>query len=151
MDMHGRILLIDDSHVALKALKTVLGLHQDWEIVGEADNGRKGLALFRETNPDVVIVDFQMPGMTGIEVGKEIRRTHPGILLILFTLHAGPELELFAKEAGFDAVLSKAAPFPVVAVIETMKAASLKLSAEQSPDASKADGAGLRPLSKLAI
>jgi two-component system response regulator DesR len=122
--LHRRIVLIDDSAVALKALKTVLGLHPEWEIVGEAENGHKGLALFHETNPDVVIVDFQMPGMNGIEVGKEIRGTDPGVLLILFTLHAGAQLESLAKEAGFDAVLSKAAPYPIVAIIEMMKASS---------------------------
>lgn len=132
MDMHRRILLIDDSRVALKALKIVLGLHQEWEIIGEAENGRKGLELFTKTKPDVVIVDFQMPGMNGIEVGKEIRRTHPGVLMILFTLHAGPEIEVLAREAGFDGVLSKAAPYPIVAIIEMMKVS--KANAECQPE-----------------
>jgi two-component system response regulator AlgR len=117
-----RILLIDDSPVALKALKTVLGLHQDWEIVGEAENGLKGLDLFHQRNPDVVIVDFKMPGINGLEVGREIRRVSAAVLLILFTLHAGAQMESMAKDAGFDAVLSKAAPFPIVGIIEMMRA-----------------------------
>src|SRR3954468_2248349 len=57
-----RILLIDDSAIALKALRTVLGLHPTWEIVGKAENGQDGLRLFREKDPHVVILDFQMPG-----------------------------------------------------------------------------------------
>ena len=60
----------------------------------------------------MVIVDFQMPGMNGIEVGWEIRKTHSQVLLILFSLHAGKQLEEMAKAAGFDAVVSKTAPFP---------------------------------------
>ena len=116
-----RILLIDDSAVALKALRTVLGLQSDWHIVGEAPNGIAGLTLFRETKPDVVIVDFQMPGMNGLEVGQEIRRASRDVLLILFSLHAGTQLEEIAKQAGFNAVLSKTAPYPIVGIIETMK------------------------------
>ena len=119
-----RILLIDDSPVALKALKTTLGLRNEWQIVGEAENGRKGITLFHEQHPDVVIVDFQMPGMNDIEVGKEIRRTSTGVLLILFTLHTGPEIDTLAKDAGFDAVLSKAAVFPIVPIIEKMRSFS---------------------------
>lgn len=121
-EIQRRILLIDDSVVALKALRTVLGLHPSWQIVGEAENGPAGLALFRETNPNVVIIDFQMPGMTGIEVGREIRRSDADVLMILFTLHAGAEVERMASEAGFDAVMSKSAPYPIVAIIEKMKA-----------------------------
>jgi DNA-binding response OmpR family regulator len=90
--------------------------------VGEANNGEDGLELFRKTNPNVVIVDFQMPGINGIEVGRRIRQTDSETLLILFSMHVGQELEEFARAAGFDAVVSKGAPFPVVGVIEAMKA-----------------------------
>ncbi len=120
-----RILLIDDSPIALKALKTVLGLHPSWEIVGEAENGPNGLALFHEKNPNIVIVDFQMPGMNGIEVGREIRRTGSRVLLILFSLHTGAEVERLATEAGFDAVLSKSTPFPIVGIVERISADTL--------------------------
>ena len=116
-----RILLIDDSPIALKALRTVLGLRPSWEIVGEAESGKQGLELFGQKNPNVVIVDFQMPGMNGMEVGREIRWSGSKVLLILFTLHAGPEVERMAAEAGFDAVLSKSAPYPIVAIIERMQ------------------------------
>ncbi len=113
-----KILLIDDSPVALRSLRTVLGLNPNWMIVGEAESGSEGLRMFRETTPDVVIVDFQMPGMNGLEVAKEIRKANVPVRLFLFTLHAGTELEMLAKEAGFDGVFSKAAPYPIVAIIE---------------------------------
>jgi DNA-binding NarL/FixJ family response regulator len=88
--------------------------------VGQAENGAEGLRLFRDLQPDVVIVDFQMPGMSGIDVGREIRRTGSNVLLFLFTLHAGSHLDLAAKEAGFDGVFSKTAAYPIVAIIEQM-------------------------------
>jgi len=120
-----RILLIDDSPIALRALRTVLGLNTNWEIVGQAENGHEGLRLFRDLQPDVVIVDFQMPGMSGIEVGREIRRTGSSVLLLLFTLHAGSHLDQVAREAGFDGVFSKTAAYPIVAIIEKMRPADL--------------------------
>ena len=120
-----RILLIDDSPVALRALRTVLGLNPSWQVVAEAQNGADGLRLFREVRPDVVIVDFQMPGMSGIEVGREIRRMGSNVLLFLFTLHAGAELDRAAKEAGFHGVFSKTAPYPIVAIIEKIRPCEL--------------------------
>ena len=128
-----RILLIDDSPIALRALRTVLGLNPNWEIVGQAESGPEGLRLFRELQPDVVIVDFQMPGMTGIEVGREIRRTGSNVLLLLFTLHAGSHLDQTAKEAGFDGVFSKTAAYPIVAIIEKMRPGELaRATAEEA-------------------
>lgn len=107
--------------MALRALRTVLGLNPSWEIVAEAQSGPEGLKRFRELHPDVVIVDFQMPGMSGIEVGREIRRTGSNVLLFLFTLHAGSYLDQAAREAGFDGVFSKTAAYPIVAIIEKMR------------------------------
>jgi DNA-binding NarL/FixJ family response regulator len=124
-----RILLIDDSPITLKALRTVLGLRPSWQVVGEANDGIEGIRLFHQLQPDVAIVDFQMPGITGLQVGREIRRSGANVLLILFSLHAGPELENAAREVGFDAVVSKTNSFPVVGIIETMK----KDSAERTP------------------
>ena len=116
-----RILLIDDSPLVLKALRTVLELHPTWKIVGEAESGEEALELFQKTNADVVIVDFQMLGMNGVEVGRKIRRMNSETLLILFSMHVGQQLEVFARAAGFDAVVSKNEPFAVVEVIEAMK------------------------------
>jgi DNA-binding NarL/FixJ family response regulator len=120
MDLNRRILLIDDSPAVLKAFRTVLSLHPSWEIVGEASNGLDGIALYRALAPNVVILDYQMPGMTGVDVGLELRGMGFEGLLILFSLHAGPELNALAREVGFDAVLPKNAPFPIVTIIEKM-------------------------------
>ena len=60
--------------------------------------------------PDVVILDFQVPGMNGIEVGQEIRKTDPNAFLILFSLHASKQLEDLAKIVGItEAMTSKKA------------------------------------------
>jgi DNA-binding NarL/FixJ family response regulator len=117
-----RILLIDDSPLVLKALRTILELHPTWKIVGEANRGEDGLELFLKTNPNVVIIDFQMPGINGVEVGRRIRQTNSDALLILFSMRAEQQFEMFARASGFDAVVSKGAAFPIVGIIEAMKA-----------------------------
>jgi len=133
MEENVKILIIDDSPLALKSLRTIIELHPVWKIVGEAGNGRDGLAMFHQTQPTVVIVDFQMPGMNGIEVGREIRRTNSQALLILFSLHTGKQLEELAKAAGFDAVISKDTPFPIVGIIETLNMRTRHAEAVPSP------------------
>jgi len=133
MDENVKILLIDDSPLALKSLRTILELHPAWKIVGEAGNGRDGLAIFQQTQPTVVIVDFQMPGINGIEVGREIRKTNSQALLILFSLHAGKQLDELAKASGFDAVVSKTTPFPIVGIIETLNTRTRHAEAVPNP------------------
>jgi DNA-binding NarL/FixJ family response regulator len=114
------VLLIDDSPVALKSLRTILELRPGWTVVAEAENGTDGLALFYKTRPTVVIVDFQMPGLNGLEVGREIRLSDPKVLLILFTLHDSKQIEELAKAAGFDAVVPKTNAFPIAGIVETL-------------------------------
>lgn len=79
-------------------------------------NGVEGIALYRVFDSDVVVVDYQMPGMTGIEVGRQLRK-----MGFLFSLHAGNELNVLAAKVGFDAVLPKTTPYPIVGIIEKMK------------------------------
>jgi DNA-binding NarL/FixJ family response regulator len=116
-----RILLVDDNPTVLRAFKTVLSLKPSWEIVGEALSGAEGLALFRKLAPNVVIVDYHMPDMTGVEMGRQLRAMGFTKLLILFSLHAGKELNTIAQQVGFDAVLPKNTPFPIVTIIDKMQ------------------------------
>jgi two-component system nitrate/nitrite response regulator NarL len=116
-----RILLVDDNPTVQRSFKTALSLKSSWEIVAEALNGARGLALFRKLAPNVVIVDYHMPDMTGVELGRQLRAIGFTELLILFSLHAGKELNTIAQQVGFDAVLPKNTPFPIVTIIEKMK------------------------------
>ena len=68
-----------------------------------------------------MVVDYQMPGMTGIDVGRELRKMGFNGLLILFSLHAGNELNILAAKVGFDAVLPKTTTYPIVGIIEKMQ------------------------------
>src|SRR5207244_11865272 len=70
--MHIKILIVDEHEVVRQGLRTILKARQDWEIVGEAENGQEAVRADMENKPDVVIVDITMPVMSGLEATQEI-------------------------------------------------------------------------------
>lgn len=80
-----RILIVDDHAVVRKGLAMVLRLEPDFEIVGEAENGRLGLEAARHLNPDIVLADLVMPEMDGQEMALALRKAHPNIKIMMLT------------------------------------------------------------------
>jgi NarL family two-component system response regulator LiaR len=83
--MPTRILITDDHGVVRQGLRMFLSLDPDLEVVGEAENGREALALARELEPDVVLMDLLMPVMDGIEATEAIRSELPEVEVIALT------------------------------------------------------------------
>ncbi|WP_124681933.1 response regulator [Candidatus Viridilinea mediisalina] len=82
------ILLVDDHPMVRGGLKTALGVVAGWTVIGEADNGQQGLALVQRCRPDILIVDLQMPGMSGMEVLRSVVASVPSTRVIVFSMHA---------------------------------------------------------------
>jgi len=80
-----RILITDDHAVVRKGLMMVLRQEPDFDIVGEAENGRVGLESAKNLNPDIALVDLIMPEMDGQEMALALRKSHPGIKIIMLT------------------------------------------------------------------
>jgi DNA-binding NarL/FixJ family response regulator len=80
-----RILIVDDHAVVRKGLAMVLRLEPDLEVVGEAENGRVGLAAARQLTPDIVLVDLVMPEMGGREMALALRKSNPRIKVMMLT------------------------------------------------------------------
>lgn len=80
-----RILIVDDHAVVRKGLVMVLRQEPDFEVVGEAANGRKGLEAAKSFNPDIVLVDLVMPEMDGQEMALTLRKSHPNIKIMMLT------------------------------------------------------------------
>jgi DNA-binding NarL/FixJ family response regulator len=118
--MRTRFLLVDDSELVRKSLRTVLQANPEWEICGEAANGESAIELFKELHPNIVILDFQMPGMNGIETARRMSKIAPAVPIVLFTQHASSDLEKHAREAGVRSVVSKTNAFPMVGMIEAL-------------------------------
>lgn len=80
-----RILIVDDHAVVRKGLAMVLRLEADLEVVGEAENGRAGLAAAQNLNPDIVLVDLIMPEMDGQELALALRKSRPAVKIMMLT------------------------------------------------------------------
>jgi len=142
--MHTRFLIVDDSDLVRQGLRTVLQANPEWEVSAEAANGSDAVERFKESRPNVVIVDFQMPGINGIETARRMMEIAPAVPIILFTQHASAELEKHALEAGIRKVVSKTDAFPMVGIIEALlgpgaSPASLERPSEAGPRNSRND------------
>jgi len=102
-----RILVADDHEAVRSGLRAVLEARPGWEVVAEAHDGRQALAAAIETRPDVAIVDYSMPFMTGIEVTRHIRERQLAAAVLIFTMYDSRDLALQAVRAGAHAYLLK--------------------------------------------
>jgi len=80
-----RILVVDDHAVVRKGLVMVLRQEPDFEVIGEAENGRKGLETAKSLNPDIVLADLIMPEMDGQELALALRKSNPNIKIMMLT------------------------------------------------------------------
>lgn len=102
-----RILVADDHETVRSGLRALLEVRPGWEVVAEAHDGNQALAAAIEMRPDVAIVDYSMPFMTGVEVTRRIRERQLATEVLIFTMHDSHELALQAVQAGAYAFLLK--------------------------------------------
>jgi DNA-binding NarL/FixJ family response regulator len=100
-----RILLVDDSHSFRKGMRALLEIQPDMNVVGEASDGPAGLELIGQFQPDLVLLDAQMPGMDGFEVSRIIKTQWPQTKVILMSM--SPDYRTNAAPARVDAFLAK--------------------------------------------
>lgn len=100
--------IIADDHALFRAgVKTALSLKKDIRIIGEADNGQQLLHLLKHLEPDVILLDIQMPVMDGISTLPEIKKLYPGIRIIMLTMHNDHSMISRLMELGANAYLTK--------------------------------------------
>jgi DNA-binding NarL/FixJ family response regulator len=103
-----RILLVDDQSLFREALRTLLSLQPDFEIIAEAENGERALALARVHQPDVILMDLRMPVMGGVEATRRVMATVPGSRVVVLTTFEEDEEIFEAMRAGALGYLLKA-------------------------------------------
>lgn len=116
-----KVVIADDHSVVRQGIRGVLEAIEGLEVVGEAGDGDEALEMVMELKPDVVVLDVNMPGKTGLEVTTELRQEgHPARVLIL-SMHDDPEYVLQAVRAGADGyVLKDAAPAELRDAVEAV-------------------------------
>jgi two-component system response regulator NreC len=103
----ARILLVEDHIVVRQGLKALLSGEADIEVVGEADNGREALQRVSDLQPDVVLMDISMPGLNGIEATRQICRHHPGVEVVILSMHSNEEYVFQVLQAGASGYVLK--------------------------------------------
>ena len=94
-----RIVLADDHAVMRSGLRALLERNEDFQVLGEASDGRELLALVENLRPDIVITDIAMPNLNGSEAASQIKTKHPDIGVIILSMHADEGYVLRALKA----------------------------------------------------
>ena len=102
-----RILLADDHEVMRRGLRGLLETHENWQVCGEAGNGREAVELALELKPQIVVLDLSMPELNGFEAAKQIHSALPDTEILIFTMHDSEELIREALASGVRAVVVK--------------------------------------------
>jgi DNA-binding NarL/FixJ family response regulator len=108
------VLLVDDNAVVRRALCEAFASEADFEVCGEADNGRGAIEKARALHPDLIVMDLSMPTMNGIDATRALKVLMPMVPVILFTMYSDAFSEQEAESAGASALISKSGPVSVL-------------------------------------
>jgi len=101
------VLLVDDYQAMRQLLRDILERHSDIRVIGEAATGEEAVAQSTNLHPSVVVIDIQLPTMTGMEATSLIKRQSPSTTVIALTAGASDLSETAMRDAGAATVLSK--------------------------------------------
>ena len=102
-----RVLVVDDQRPVRRGLAISLSIFDDIRLIGEATDGAEAIQLCQKTNPDVILMDLQMPGMDGILATTQIKQFYPHVQIIIFTNFIESPLIKTALQAGASCCLIK--------------------------------------------
>lgn len=120
--MSLRIFLADDHEVVRRGLCALLRTQPEWEVCGEASNGREAVDKALKLKAEVVIIDIGMPGLNGLEATRQILKVNPEIKVLILTLHDSDQLVQEVLNAGARGFLLKSdAARDLVAAIEALR------------------------------
>lgn len=113
-----KLLLVEDHHIVRRGLVFFLKTKEEFEIIGEAENGEEALEFVRKERPDVVLMDLSMPKMDGIEAAKRLKQYDATIKILMLSSFSEQDYVLPALEAGADGYqLKEVQPDQLVASI----------------------------------
>ena len=102
-----RILIADDHAIVRTGLSSLLGTQKDFTVIGEADDGETAVALARELNPDVIIMDYRMPKLDGATATEKIHSVQPDVKILILTSYGEAEGIARAIRSGATGAMMK--------------------------------------------
>jgi len=95
-----RILVADDNPAIRRCLRGLLDQHADWLVCDEASNGKEAVEKFQQAKPDLIVLDFQMPEMNGLEAARHIVDLSPNTPILMVTIHLCKQWSEEARNVG---------------------------------------------------
>lgn len=104
------IMLVDDHAIVREGYRALLQKQPQLRVIAEATDGAEAYRLYKEVNPDLLIIDLSMPGLGGIEALKRIRQWDRNARILVFTMHQSASYALQAIRAGAKGYVTKSSP-----------------------------------------
>jgi CheY-like chemotaxis protein len=117
--MARRVLVADDNPRIRKMLCQLFEREHDYDICAEAENGQEAIELALKHRPDLMILDFAMPVLNGLDVARKLKKTMPEVPIILFTHHAAA-ITLIETDVNVDRVVSKGDPADLMGHVRSL-------------------------------
>ncbi|MRG86487.1 response regulator [Salinibacillus xinjiangensis] len=117
-----KVLLVDDHAVLRDGLKNILEMAEDITVVGEAVSGEQALEQVEMCQPDLILMDINMPSKNGIDATKELKKSYPTLKILILTMYSHDEYFMAAIREGADGYLLKDSPSSQV--VEAIRALS---------------------------
>jgi DNA-binding NarL/FixJ family response regulator len=114
-----RILVVDDNPAVRHYLRALLEQQSAWQVCAEARTGREALQRVETNPPDVILLDFQMPDLNGLDVARQIARLFPKIPILMVTIHLSRQLAEEARRVGIRGACAKS---DVGSIVEAVNA-----------------------------
>ncbi|MBZ5641167.1 MAG: response regulator transcription factor [Acidobacteriia bacterium] len=115
-----RILIADDNSNVRRALRALLEEDADWIVCGEAIDGGDAVVRAHNMKPDLIILDFQMPVMNGLQAAREIAKENPETPVLLCSAHLSTALLGEARRAGIRGAVSKSTSTEIIDGVRTL-------------------------------
>jgi len=101
------VLIADDNAFVRERLGELFSREPDFEVCGEAENGRKAIEKAQESHPDLILLDLSMPVMNGLDAARALKRLMPEVPIVMFSAYSASFTEKEARSAGVSALVSK--------------------------------------------
>ena len=112
-----KVYVVDDSDFVRERLIEMLSELEEVEIVGETGDPREAVTVIRQMAPDAVILDIRLPGRSGVEVLRDLKKEEPSPVVIILTNYPYPQYQKECTEAGADYFLNKSTEFDKIAKV----------------------------------
>ena len=115
-----KILVVDDNATVRHYLRAILEQQKSWEVCAEARTGAEAIERVQTHPPDIVLLDFKMPDLNGLDVAREIIRTCPRMPILMVTVYLSSQLAAAARAAGVRGACSKSDVGSIVQAVQAL-------------------------------